>query len=542
MELIGNPLDRINPIGGNKRSQNKPLAIEILNQYPTLRKSSELEIPISLHVLENQARKALEDFTEREITNDRIRAVEIEDFGIQIIKDHIHSPEYIQALVEEYRMNKYSNYQQTYCFYTDGSFGKAKDQTLRMGAAWLQEKGPNPGRSFQAGVDNWPSALRAELVAIILTLLVIPQKSQIEIRTDNSTCINTLQTLQNPQIKDTGKRNRKRKNWQLWMRCIDLIQKKQITVQMTKVKAHSKDTSNNKVDLLAKEAKEEPEIIWTKWYRQEALTMFCWNEIPIDIGIREFVKELHKRSTLMKWVGQNRIQKRWLREINDHENFDWRGFWEANRVGGALDTSIKKTKEKSFRIKIMHNELPTLDNMNRRFPKEYRNLVNCIYCKEEKESLEHLFSCPNILEIRKEIWNKTQDLVLNKWSSKTQEKKDQGSRIHIRMLLAKWYISKFSQGKDIIDFSLGLFQKEDIMEWISVMAKLKIKNGEAKFLLRKLSRWVCKQVRKKIWNDRCSRLQDSGEKPETKKYRRSNHMKTEKKKKAGPEEQEEHER
>ena len=174
-------MDRINPVGGNKRSQNMPLAIEILNQYPTLRKSSEPEIPISLHVLENQGKKALKSFTERGITNNRIRAVEIEDFGIQIIKDHIHSPEYIQALIKEYRMNRHSNYQQTYCFYTDGSFGKARDKTLRMGAAWLQEKGPNPGRSFQAGVDNWPSALRAELVAIILTLLVVPQKSQIEI-------------------------------------------------------------------------------------------------------------------------------------------------------------------------------------------------------------------------------------------------------------------------------------------------------------------------------------------------------------------------
>ena len=71
------------------------------------------------------------------------------------------------------------------------------------------------------------------------------------------------------------------------------------------------------------------------------------------------------------------------------------------------------------------------------------------------------------------------------------------------------------------------------------MAKLKVKNSEAKFLLRKLSRSICKQVRKKIWNDRCSRLQDSGEKPEIKKHRKSNHIKIRKKKKAGSEEREE---
>jgi hypothetical protein len=210
-----NPLDRINASGSNKRSKIKSLSIEILNQYPTLRKAPEPEIPLSIHVLENQARKKLKYPIERGITNDRLVAVEIEDFGVQIIKEHILSPEYLQALTEEYKTNKDSNFQQPYCFYTDGSHRKARDQTIKMGAAWLQEKGPNPGSSFQAGVDNWPSALRAELVAIILTLLVLPQRSQVEIRTDSATCINTLQKLQNPHIRDTGKRNRKRKNWQL---------------------------------------------------------------------------------------------------------------------------------------------------------------------------------------------------------------------------------------------------------------------------------------------------------------------------------------
>ena len=55
MDLTENPLDQINPVRSNKKSQNKPLAVEILNQYPTLRRFSELKIPISLHILENQA-------------------------------------------------------------------------------------------------------------------------------------------------------------------------------------------------------------------------------------------------------------------------------------------------------------------------------------------------------------------------------------------------------------------------------------------------------------------------------------------------------
>jgi ribonuclease HI len=367
-----------------------------------------------------------------------------------------------------------------------------------MGAAWLQEKGPNPGSSFQAGVDNWPSALRAELVAIILTLLVLPQRSQVEIRTDSATCINTLQKLQNPHIRDTGKRNRKRKNWQLWTRCIDIIHKKQITIQMTKVKAHSKDKANNKVDLLAKEAKEEPEIIWTSWYRQEALTTFCWNRISIDIGIRDFIKEIHKRSILVKWANQNRIRKKWSNEIDNQENFDWRSFWETNKVGGSLETSTKQVKEKAFRIKMMHNELPTLDNMSKRFPRKYKDLTECIYCRQEKESLVHLLSCTYTVKLREEIWSETLDQLFNKWLKNIHKEKVQNKFNTLQKLLQKWYKSKFSTGKDIIDLCLGLFQKKDITEWTSSLMKMEIKTDEAKRLLNKFARAICKQVRKKI--------------------------------------------
>ena len=88
-------------------------------------------------------------------------------------------------------------------------------------------------------------------------------------------------------------------------------------------------------------------------------------------------------------------------------------------------------------------------------------------------------------------------------------------------------------GKDIINFCLGLFQKEDIKEWTQSLKEMEVKMEEANCLLNKFSRTICKQVRKKLWNDRCTRLQDSGRKPKTyrRKDKKDNHTRNGRKKK-----------
>jgi hypothetical protein len=176
---------------------------------------------------------------------------------------------------------------------------------------------------------------------------------------------------------------------------------------------------------------------------------------------------------------------------------------------------MKQVKEKAFRIKMMHNELPTLDNMIKRFPKKYKDLTECIYCRQEEESLVHLLSCTHTIKLRKEIWNETRDQISSRWLKTIHKKEVQNKHKTLLKLLEKWYRNKFSSGKDIIDLCLGLFQKEDIMEWTQSLREVKIETEKAKQLLNKFSRTICKQVRKKIWNDRCIRLQDSGRKPKT---------------------------
>ena len=54
----------------------------------------------------------------------------------------------------------------------------------------------------------------------------------------------------------------KEKNWLLWMRIMNTIQKKQINAKLSKIKAHNSNNFNEIADKLAKEGKEEEEIEW----------------------------------------------------------------------------------------------------------------------------------------------------------------------------------------------------------------------------------------------------------------------------------------
>ena len=111
------------------------------------------------------------------------------------------------------------------------------------------------------GITDWPSAHRAELAAIVLAVLTVPQASKVEIVTDSASCIDTFNKLSKPDAKRTICRWIKEKNWSLWMRLTEIIWRKKLQVRLTKVKAHSGDPSNERVDTLAKEGRNSPEVI-----------------------------------------------------------------------------------------------------------------------------------------------------------------------------------------------------------------------------------------------------------------------------------------
>jgi hypothetical protein len=182
-----------------------------LNRNKRVRDTKEPTMPIEPITLENNFRELI-----RVYHNDGPREVmdmvEIPQRNTIIIKRMISSQEYAEALEQELIVNLRANSQEEYQFYTDGAMGKTKDQYTKMGVAWIQTKGPNIGRTFSAGLENWPSAYKAEAIAILLVLLSIPTNSKVEIATDNQNCVNMIKKIVADHPKQTLRKWMKEKN------------------------------------------------------------------------------------------------------------------------------------------------------------------------------------------------------------------------------------------------------------------------------------------------------------------------------------------
>jgi hypothetical protein len=195
---------------------------DFLNQNKGWRKRSSIEIPIDSKTLEEEIQSQLQrtpKFLTKQKT-DKFLEVEIQDIGIDVIEDNIAPGEFRENIIKKYIRNNRAPQPNTYQFYTDGSFGETSDHEKKMGTAWIQSKGPYQDSSLIAGVSDWPSAYRAELVAILLAILTVPQSNNVEIVIDSASCINIFNRLSRPDSKRTTRRWIKEKNWTLWIRLI----------------------------------------------------------------------------------------------------------------------------------------------------------------------------------------------------------------------------------------------------------------------------------------------------------------------------------
>jgi ribonuclease HI len=485
---------------------------DLLNQKQSWRRKMSLEIPVDCRYLEEEIKRQIRESSKftANLPTDSFLGVEIEDLGVTIIQDNIESEEHKDSLIREYRLNHHQNHQTLdFQFYTDGSLGASLEQEKRMGAAWLQTKGPNQGNFFVTGITDWPSAHRAELAAITLAILTVPQASKVEIVTDSASCISTFDRLIKPDARRTIRRWIKEKNWSLWMRLMEIIRKKKLQIQLTKVKAHSGDPSNEEVDKLAKEGRNFPEVIWKEPRRPLWTVLPMWNQLTVDISLREFVKEVHKKETVIEWSQQNRVQRQWKKEIDEQSNHSWDNFWKCCRQGSSLQTSIKQAKERSFRIKLINDELPTLYNLSKRKPGIYRDST-CPLCGIREENTGHIFECSASRNTRLQIWEE----VKKKITSKFQEISDKGNKnnnrqdrpIRLLQLIDQWEEQFSNSSQDLINMCLGLFDNIKKQTWDRKAREDGLRSSASQIILDLLSHKLLKLFRKKVWIPRCEKI------------------------------------
>jgi len=168
-------------------------------------------MPIEPIILENNFRE-LTRIYHNDGPREIIDMVEIPQRDKTIIRRIIDSQEYAKDLEQELSINIMANSPEEYQFYTDNTMGKTRDHYTKMGAAWIQTKGPNIGRTFSVGSENWSSAYKVETTAILLALLSVPTNSKVEIATDNQNCIDTIKKIIVDHPKQTLRKWMKEKN------------------------------------------------------------------------------------------------------------------------------------------------------------------------------------------------------------------------------------------------------------------------------------------------------------------------------------------
>ena len=248
-----------------------------------------------------------------------------------------------------------------------------------MGIGWVQlgEEETWPEEEIALGLNGWPSATIAEIVAIWSAILTVPKGCTVVICTDSYAAIrNISRALQHVDIDQTLKR----KNARWIMSIVGLVRSKNIRLEFRKVKSHSEDKWNDRADHLAKKGAKCKEKICTKGIKYDEIEYRLeWENKRTDIPTRLLCKIIAYSKIGAMWRDTNAIRD--IEPETDTVVYNWGAFWkEMNRTRGVHCTTRKISARRAAAIKCIMNRLPTMEKLNKRKPEIYE-VTECQVCK-----------------------------------------------------------------------------------------------------------------------------------------------------------------
>ncbi|GBB84248.1 hypothetical protein RclHR1_10880003 [Rhizophagus clarus] len=124
-------------------------------------------------------------------------------------------------------------------FYTDGSLINANTQAASISASFICISDTNNITHLFTTIENWSSSLRAELFAILLTLIVSPHGCRVDINTDSQNLINIIQWICNHLTFSIRDYFYLLNNNLIINNIISIIKSKNLVICFNKVKAHN---------------------------------------------------------------------------------------------------------------------------------------------------------------------------------------------------------------------------------------------------------------------------------------------------------------
>jgi len=150
----------------------------------------------------------------------------------------------------------------------------------------------NKALEFSASAVLWPSSTKAEMLACLTALLVVPASANVSLYTDSAATIAGFDNIGSYRNLSVRKRE-KIPNFQIWLTIVHTIECKQLRIKMIKVKAHSGDRLNDRVDKLAKDATLSAPRLNVKYMCLPGLNLklACAN-LTLDTSSRKSIKAL----------------------------------------------------------------------------------------------------------------------------------------------------------------------------------------------------------------------------------------------------------
>ena len=272
-------------------------------------------------------------------------------------------------------------------FYTDGSLIDLGKESVQMGFSFIQTNIDSPYIEFSASIDNFPSSTKTELAAIVSALLVSPSNSIVQIFTDCDTIIQQFLQNENNILSSTPRFIFKEQNNTLWSILRSIINISNIRLTFIKVKAHSGDHFNNKVDQMAKSAIFDTPLLLNYTELPSISYVPLWKNLYIEFHLRHFLTAYSRVKGLELWLSLQRNSK----YLNEDIHWTYT-FYNLNDDESQQETSFTASYRKTSKIKFLIEEIPTIEHMKLRRPDLYKHW-NCQMCYSHKETFNHVWLC-----------------------------------------------------------------------------------------------------------------------------------------------------
>src|SRR6201992_3286334 len=254
-----------------------------------------------------------------------------------------------------------------------------------MGLGWVITTKDTQIAQFCASSFEWPSSTRMELLAVLSLLSTLPTHSSVNIFTDSKNVIDKYMKLKRHM---PYRKKKKIVNYNLWEILFWVEKEFSLHISFTKVKAHPGKKLNDKADYLAKIGSEKLSLRVNDVIIGQKANL-AWLEFTVDKNPREFIKEVDNIRSNMQLDKLNRMKE--LKDVHKDIAFSFINYKNEKTDSGFFN--IKDDHIKSFRIKKLFNDLPTMDNLKKRNPKTYKTEHKCPRCHYEEETLSHLWEC-----------------------------------------------------------------------------------------------------------------------------------------------------